>query len=533
MVQALSPCGVADTSTETPCTPESPAGEAAAILRAFSAFDLDGDGALTRTELATVLRYIDGEGIWNDANLDALFRDVDANQDGVLRPHELIAWLTSPAANSSDHAAAFKRSMQMEDLHAAKTALLGGAGQAGQVGQAAAEAVDDAGAVDVPSSWPAPEDDWFSKLFGFAETDYATAKSFFSVAVAKDGHCTLTSQVNQERFGAGRFHNPTLDELRRKGSDESSKLLLSGVLRVSHAFGDVSVHQAKPENKHATFQVASQFNCLEFPSQRCVPEDGVAGYESDRTQGPACSISAGPATVFRNYFVCLDANGVVVSPGARRQAQEGQTASLQVNNLGDINSYLDNSTGRFFELSNGYTLSTDEKLRPLQLRLDKCQETEKDKVRQRLRVGIHEDVQVTSQVWGRRRVADREHTITQVFGSACSVSYSRGSSSYYWSAFAKLVLEASYEAALWASLEAAIRHHGKHGSKKLFLTCLGGGVFGNSMDWISGAMNAAFAKFKDCDLEVIIVSYARPPPPEMVQLGEAWGAEPFTEQSYY
>jgi hypothetical protein len=32
------------------------------------------------------------------------------------------------------------------------------------------------------------------------------------------------------------------------------------------------------------------------------PEDGVTRYECDRTQGPACAIAAGAATIYRNYF---------------------------------------------------------------------------------------------------------------------------------------------------------------------------------------------------------------------------------------
>ena len=61
---------------------------------------------------------------------------------------------------------------------------------------------------------------------------------------------------------------------------------------------------------------------------------------------------------------------------------------------------------------------------------------------------------------------------------------------------------------------------GLGGSKKVFLplgaenrvraarTCLGGGVFGNSMDWIVGAMRRAFRACQELDLDVRIVTYA-------------------------
>jgi hypothetical protein len=56
------------------------------------------------------------------------------------------------------------------------------------------------------------------------------------------------------------------------------------------------------DNENAVFQAASQFNSLEFVSQHVTPENGVQGYASDKTQGPACSVVCGPATVYRNYF---------------------------------------------------------------------------------------------------------------------------------------------------------------------------------------------------------------------------------------
>ena len=42
--------------------------------------------------------------------------------------------------------------------------------------------------------------------------------------------------------------------------------------------GDVASKHALPENALATFQVASQFNCLEFVGPSVVPEDGITGY---------------------------------------------------------------------------------------------------------------------------------------------------------------------------------------------------------------------------------------------------------------
>jgi hypothetical protein len=74
-------------------------------------------------------------------------------------------------------------------------------------------------------------------------------------------------------------------------------------------------------NRLATFQAASQFNCLEFTGPSLTPEAGVSIYEFDRTQGPACAIACGPATVYRNYFVPL---GEQVGQSAHRQIENAR-----------------------------------------------------------------------------------------------------------------------------------------------------------------------------------------------------------------
>eukprot|EP00667_Euglena_gracilis_P031576 EG_transcript_46037 len=76
-----------------------------------------------------------------------------------------------------------------------------------------------------------------------------------------------------------------------------------GPLRFRHLTGCVRALHRLPENAGAVFQVASQFNCLEMVGPSVRPEDGVARYAADPTQGPACALCCPAATVFRNYFV--------------------------------------------------------------------------------------------------------------------------------------------------------------------------------------------------------------------------------------
>src|SRR5258705_8800093 len=86
------------------------------------------------------------------------------------------------------------------------------------------------------------------------------------------------------------------------------------------------MHQV-PENAGALFQVASQFNLLEMVSPTVSPEQGVTRYQHDHTQGPACAIAAGAATIYRNYFAFVDGG-------------HGQTAKRQFNGLADLGEAL-------------------------------------------------------------------------------------------------------------------------------------------------------------------------------------------------
>lgn len=348
---------------------------------------------------------------------------------------------------------------------------------------------------------PAPRGDWFSDLFGFAETSYEEARRWLEVVPSESpaGSCTIKSHANGASFNAGAFETPSLAELRARGQ-AALKEMQPGALKVSNELGDVAKKHTETGNRFATFQVASQFNCLEFVGPQVAPEHGVTQYINDRTQGPACSIACGPATVYRNYFAPVQSGD---------SCSKGQTRHRQLDNLADLSRIVGNvPKGKLFDVKGGYTLADASRLRKLDIALmDLTEEGKLDDVRAALRIGVHSDVQVTSCNWGRSRVEDPKQVVSQVFGSACAVAYNHGDSRS-WRNFASIVLEASYEATLWAALLNAHRHSGSEGSRRVFLTCLGGGVFGNSMSWIMQAMRRAFEQFKDCDLDVRVVTFA-------------------------
>jgi hypothetical protein len=257
--------------------------------------------------------------------------------------------------------------------------------------------------------------------------------------------------------------------------------------------GDVRQMHQSTENTGAVFQVASQFNLLEMVSPTVTPEHGVTRYQDDRTQGPACVIAAGAATIYRNYFAPLGRSA-------------GQTTDRQFNVLADLGAVLGAALGRpvetLWSMQNGYALCTRWGLDAITEHLEKLQPEQIDILRRNLGIGVHRDVEVTD--------AAEEHrpVVSQVFCSALSVAYSRVPSPH-WEAFASLVLQAAYE----ATMLTAVLNARRGASNVVLLTELGGGAFGNRPEWIHAAMRRALEMMSGFALDVRLVSYGTPSRP--------------------
>ena len=166
--------------------------------------------------------------------------------------------------------------------------------------------------------------------------------------------------------------------------------------------------------------MASQFNLLEMTGPEISPEDGVTRYADDHTQGPACAIAAGAATIYRNYF-------------APTGDGRGQTRDRQIDCLSDIGVALGNENNALWTMRNGYALCTEDGLAEIERTLDRLGETGRDALRDRLRIGLHWDVEVTSP-------EPCGLTVSQAFCSALPVAYTPVPSDC-WSSFATLILE--------------------------------------------------------------------------------------------
>ena len=308
---------------------------------------------------------------------------------------------------------------------------------------------------------------WFEKLTGFPELSADDVRNNLKC----DG-TRLISFANHQTFEAGDFSTPTLANLRSATTPQTGFQL-----SISELVGDIrSIHQDE-HNADAVIQVASQFNCLEMAAPDLVPEDGVGIYEYDLTQGPACAICAGAGTIYRNYFV--DMNG---SPGQRRDQQ--------IDCLSELSEYFG---GDRWTMENGYCFPTLQGLTSIENQLARCNEQELDLIRGMLKVGVQSKTQVT--------LDQATHLVTQVFCSGLPISYSEIPASR-WNHFPQLILDATYE----ATFRVALANQEVTGCNKLFLTLIGGGVFGNELDWILSAIRRSLNLFASANLDVSIVS---------------------------
>lgn len=330
---------------------------------------------------------------------------------------------------------------------------------------------------------------WFEELVGFKEESPDQVRGQLRVEGKR-----LISSANGRSMIWGVFEASSLAELRQQVAGRGLSDAHgdqgtggSGGVSVREVVADVQHLHVAPENAGALFQAASQFNALEMVDPEVTPEQGVGIYAFDPTQGPACAIAAGAGTIWRNYFIPI-------------QGQVGQTREIQLDGLADLGKALGNGSGALWQMQNGYALASKDGLVQIGNHLHSATEAEREHLRGLLRVAVQWDTEVT--------LGSAGHLVSQVYASALPVAYSRHGSGL-WEPFARLILEAAYE----ATLAAAVLNGRRTGNGRVFLTRLGGGAFGNAPSWIDGALSRAIDiargwNLPDGFLDVVMVRYA-------------------------
>lgn len=301
--------------------------------------------------------------------------------------------------------------------------------------------------------------------------------------VVEDGK--LFSTVNGCSYLCGKLQTLSLAKLRKLANSCSYAI---GRLRVCEVVADVQQLHIDAANEGAFFQAASQFNLLEMAHPDISPEQGVGIYGSDRTQGPACAVAAGAGTIYRNYFIDL-------------KGQVGQTIDRQIDCLAELGVALGNQGCRLWEMQNGYLMTSPEALIEVNRAFSLLSEPELDQLKEKLRIGVQWHTQVT--------LAQSQHVVSQAYCSALPIAYNNPQVGLRsWQPFAKFVLEAAYEACICAAMINAEQT----GNRRVFLTLLGGGVFGNPVGWIVESMLKVLMRYRHFGLDVAIVSYGSSKP---------------------
>lgn len=325
--------------------------------------------------------------------------------------------------------------------------------------------------------------DWFERLTGFREEAYDLTRAKLVVEGGR-----LRSLVNNRSFQVGELELVSLQELRQR----AQRVQVGGVpVRVRNVIGEARKLHRDPQHAGSLIQVASQFNLLEMVSEEVSPADGVTGYRYDPTQGPACAIAAGAATIYRNYFA--------------------QTPVDQLDAIRDLGLGLAEGIGcsidDLWKMRNGYAMCSPEGLDRIGCHLKSIDEGDRDRLRGLLQIGLHWDVEVTD-----RTAEDFSPgpILNQAFCSALPISYC-GFKSPHWEIWATLVLEAAYEATLLAGVINADKNTGAPGANRVLLTLLGGGAFGNSPAWITSAIKRAIDVVAESGLQIDLVSHREIP----------------------
>jgi len=314
---------------------------------------------------------------------------------------------------------------------------------------------------------------WFSELFGFNESEVNDIRDFIT---CKEGR--ISSKVNRKSYELGKFKLLSLEELRHRNC---LKKHTSSAVKFNEKIADAKDIHLSRQHARSVIQVASQFNLLEMVSPYITPEAGVSIYENDYTQGPACAISCGAGTVYRNYFIPV--NGKI-----------GQSANNQINCLDEIEKWINEDERILINLKNGYAFCNKEALSYMSTRINSLLDEEREILKGKLKVGVQWNTQVTA--------SECTHLVSQVYCSAVPLGYSHEPKEL-WEPIARLVLEATYEAVFFVAIE----NMNRGGSKELFLTKVGGGVFSNPNSWIYDAIENALNKFKGEKLDVFLVNY--------------------------
>ncbi|KAH0787013.1 hypothetical protein GPJ56_009011 [Histomonas meleagridis] len=312
--------------------------------------------------------------------------------------------------------------------------------------------------------------EWFTRLFGFEEVPNQVA-SHFSLSKDRNGDIMITSKDNGKSYSVGNFQIRDLKsfkDLQEIGGGTLNLLVGNGSQTVD---ADIITCETNPENNGATFQMASNFNCLDHMPYKKPPMGYLSYYVTSHEQGGPGTVACGPALVYRQYLL--------PHPSGRIGQMDEDVQLLSRTPAEVIDGYV-HYLPPLFNWSNP----------------DNYQ------------VGVHQNIDVTLGRSGNRgnqfRIVENQR-IHQVFCSTLCFGYVEKSNANL--KIAENILSNEYKLTVLSAWENSLKYPGKKGSKKLFLCLIGGGAFGNPIDLICRSISSAVELIIKSGLEVYLVCF--------------------------
>lgn len=307
---------------------------------------------------------------------------------------------------------------------------------------------------------------WFTHAFGFEESSnyHETQKKF--IEMYRQGQNQTINGINVGQFALiNRSQLPIFE-----GSDYPGNQ--SPTVTLSHRIGDVVQLHLDPVNQNATFQIASQQNCLEMINPQVSPEDGITIYSKDLTQGPISAMLTPAGLAYREFLIPIGST-------------QGQSATKQLDMSYPARQQIARKSGVFGKTINGYLFYTNEELHDLNQALFGVTSERiisRQCIRQLVAVGFHHDLGIN------HAGITQPYRVSHVYCSGLPINYQSNPDRIAWKGISELFLEAIYENTL---LMACLNNTDTGRNQPCYLTLVGGGVFGMNVDQIYRAIERA------------------------------------------
>lgn len=302
--------------------------------------------------------------------------------------------------------------------------------------------------------------EWFEKLFGFKEIP-ETVQSKFTISTDENGDSFLISQVNNKKYSIGTFKCRDLKSFDSTPMRDGGKFNIIVGDGSENVDADIIMCETNPENDGSTFQMASNFNCLDHLPGKKPPNGYISEYITHHEQGGPGTVVCGPAVLYRQYFVdevhLLERTPIIVD--------DGYAIDIPENDFDYSNSNL-------------------------------------------YQVGVHQNIDVTLGRAGRcnryYRIIDNQR-IHQVFCS--TIPFGDLPESEFNLKVASYILTAEYRMTILAAIENSLKYPGRKGSNKLFLCLLGTGAFGNPIELVTKCIADCSDLIQKSGLEVNLTCF--------------------------